>query len=305
MTTFMGMKKFFETVNAAGEGVPQQPGQFNMFRVEDLLLPERKKITYSRRDFYKVSLVTGESNIHYADRTVHVTGSVLVFTNPLIPFFWERVAPRHSGFVCIFTEAFFNSAAPIKEFPVLQSPAAGVIPLDAARLETFRQLFEKMYAELQGDYVFKYDLCRHLLMEIVHTAHKLQPETGQPTKPGTASERISGLFMELLERQFPIELTSQVVRLTTPAGFARQLNLHVNHLNKALKETTGRSTSQLISTRLAEEARILLRSTDWTVNEIAWSLGFREANHFSTFFKSAAGITPRQFRNSPAPHTAG
>ncbi|HEY6900998.1 MAG TPA: helix-turn-helix transcriptional regulator [Puia sp.] len=298
MTSFIGMKKFYETVNAPRETVPQHTGQFNIFRVEDLLLPERKQITYSRRDFYKVSLVTGESNIHYADRTVHITESVLVFTNPLIPFFWERVSPRHSGFVCIFTETFFNSSAPIKEFPVLQSASAGVIPLSGSMLGTFHELFEKMYAELRGDYVFKYDLCRHLLMEVVHTAQKLQPEAGQPIRPGTAAERITGLFMELLERQFPIELTNQVVLLTTPAGFAKQLNLHVNHLNKALKETTGRSTGQLINSRLAEEAKILLRSTGWTVNEIAWSLGFKEPNHFSTFFKSAAGVTPRQFRSS-------
>lgn len=298
MATFIGLRKFYETVNLPQETVRPGAGQFNMFRVEDLLLPDHKPVTYSRRDFYKVSLVTGESNIHYADRTVHIPGSVLVFTNPLIPFFWERVAKRHSGFVCIFTETFFEGSTPIKAYPVLQSPVAGVIPLQKNELTSFRDLFERMFAELNGDYVFKYDLCRNLLMEVVHAAQKMQPDVGQPLPAGTASDRISGLFTDLLERQFPVELSHQTIQLAKPADFARQLNIHVNHLNKALKETTGRSTSQLISHRLLQEARLLLKSTDWSVNEIAWCLGFREPNHFSSFFKTGAGVTPRQFRQS-------
>ena len=82
------------------------------------------------------------------------------------------------------------------------------------------------------------------------------------------------------------------------SGFARQLNVHVNHLNKALKEITGKTTSQLINERILQEAKILLRSTNWTVNEIAWSLGFEEPNHFSGFFKSKAKISPNKFRKS-------
>jgi len=295
MASFMGLQKFLEATNMP-EQLGQEAGQFNMFRVEDMNLPGHKPVTYSRRDFYKVSLVTGESNIHYADHTVHIPGSVIVFTNPMIPFYWERVAAQHSGFVCIFTGAFFNSAGNVKDFDVLQYAGAGVLPVEGTQLALFSGLFEKMYAELQGNYHGKYDLCRNILMEIVHNAQKIQPGPGQPVAAGTAAERITGLFAELLERQFPVELTNQVIRLKTPSDFARQLNVHVNHLNKALRETTGQTTSQLVNGRILQEARLLLKSTDWTVNEIAWALGFKEPNHFSTFFKTMAGTTPKQFR---------
>jgi len=282
--------------------MPLQPGreagQFNMFRVEDMELPGHKPITYSRRDFYKASLVTGESYIHYADHTVHIPGSVIVFTNPMIPFYWERVAEKHAGFVCIFTEAFFNRAGDVKNFDVLQYAGAGVIPLDGEQLTLFSNLYEKMYTELQGNYHLKYDLCRNILMEIVHNAQKMQPGAGLPVAAGTAAERITGLFAELLERQFPVELTNQVIKLKTPSDFARQLNVHVNHLNKALRETTGQTTSQLVNSRILQEARLLLKSTSWTVNEIAFSLGFKEPNHFSSFFKTLSGATPKQFRQS-------
>jgi AraC family transcriptional activator of pobA len=42
-----------------------------------------------------------------------------------------------------------------------------------------------------------------------------------------------------------------------------------------------------------QEAKILLKSTSWTINEIAWSLGFEEPNHFSGFFKTQAKTTPK------------
>jgi AraC-like DNA-binding protein len=218
----------------------------------------------------------------------------------MIPFFWERVSEKHHGFVCIFTEAFFSRFENIKDYPVFQQAEAAVIPLSADGAIPFKELFEKMYNELQGEYVHKYDLLRNLLMEVIHGAQKMQPATGIPSTGSNAAERIAALFTELLERQYPIELSNQVIQLKTPSDFARQLNIHVNHLNKALKEITGKTTSQLIRERLLQEARVLLKSTNWTISEIAWSLGFEESNHFSTFFKNMAGITPGKFRLAAA-----
>lgn len=263
-------------------------------------LPDYKPVTYSRRNFFKISLVTGHSKIHYADQSIEVLDSVLVFTNPMIPYHWERISEKQSGYVCIFTEAFFNRFGNIRDYPVFQSADGAVIPLSAGSISQFSELFLKMFNELQGDYAFKYDLLRSLVMEVIHEVQKMQPATGGPVVGSNASERITGLFAELLERQFPIELSNQVIQLSTPSAFAKQLNVHVNHLNKALKEITGKTTSRLIRERILQEAKVLLKSTNWTVNEIAWSLGFEEPNHFSTFFKSLAGITPNKFRQSEA-----
>lgn len=297
MPQVLELNTFYKHINQpvdAANGI----GHFNIFKVEDLLLPASKKVSYSRRNFYKVSLVTGHSKIHYADQTIEVKGSILVFTNPMIPFFWERVGEHHSGFVCIFTEDFFSRFANIKDYPVFQNAHSAVIPLSEDGAIQFDQLFTKMVTELRGDYAYKYDLLRNLLMETVHAALKLRPATGQQVKGTNAAERITGLFAELLERQFPIDASNQTIRLRYPADLAAQMNLHVNHLNKALKETTGKTTSQLIAQRVLQEAKILLKSTSWTINEIAWSLGFEEPNHFSGFFKTHAKTTPKKFRQA-------
>lgn len=298
MAQFVELQTFYKHINQAAAPVENEIGHFNIFKVEDLLLPKHKQVSYSRRNFYKVSLVTGRSKIHYADQTIDVAENVLVFTNPMIPFFWERVGEHHSGYVCIFTEAFFSRFGSVKDYPVFQSADTAVIPLTAEATQQFSELFARMFNELHGDYVYKYDLLRNLLMESIHAALKMQPAIGNHIVSANASERITGLFAELLERQFPIEMSSQVMLLKSPSDFAGQLNIHVNHLNKALKEMTGQTTSQLINARLLQEAKVLLKSTNWTINEIAWSLGFEEPNHFSSFFKTRVKITPKQFRQS-------
>jgi AraC-like DNA-binding protein len=71
----------------------------------------------------------------------------------------------------------------------------------------------------------------------------------------------------------------------------------VNHLNRAVKEATQKTTTQIITERVLQESKILLKQTAWTVSEIAYALGFREATHFNNFFKKNVHIGPLKFRN--------
>lgn len=267
-----------------------------MFRIEDVLSPDHKQANYSRRNFFKISLITGKNRIFYADKTFDIQGTSLVFTNPMMPYLWERVTETQTGYICIFTEAFLSQMGDVKTFPVFQHTELGVLMLSDTDTTFFRQLFVRMEEELAGNYSYKYDLIRNLLMEVVHGAQKRHPVEAAPPSHSKATERITTIFRELLERQFPIDLSNQVIQLSTPAEFAQQLAIHVNHLNKALKEQTGQTTIQLINDRILQEAKILLKTTDWTINEIAWSLGFEEPNHFSSFFKKRTNLTPKAFR---------
>ena len=115
--------------------------------------------------------------------------------------------------------------------------------------------------------------------------------------PVNASQRISTLFLELLERQFPIDDNHQAVSLRAASEYANQLNVHVNHLNRAVKETTQKTTSQIIAERILQEAKILLKHSTWNVSEIAFALGFTEVSHFNNFFKKQVRLSPLKFRN--------
>jgi AraC-like DNA-binding protein len=125
----------------------------------------------------------------------------------------------------------------------------------------------------------------------------MQPASPLNKQSFNASQRILTLFLELLERQFPIDETHQSVSLRSASDFAEKLNVHVNHLNRAIKETTDKTTSRIIAERLLQEAKILLKQTSWTVTEVAFALGFNEVTHFNNFFKKHVQASPIKFRN--------
>ena len=111
-----------------------------------------------------------------------------------------------------------------------------------------------------------------------------------------ASLRITTQFMDRLERQFPIEHMHASLQLKTAQDFAGLLSIHVNYLNRAVKEITGKSTTRIIAERITAEAINLLKRTDWNVAEIAHALGFEYPNYFSSFFKKATGHVPKFYR---------
>lgn len=67
--------------------------------------------------------------------------------------------------------------------------------------------------------------------------------------------------------------------------YAEQLSVHENHLNHAVKEVTGKSPSQHIALRIMEEAKALLKNTDCSIAEIAYSLRFEYPSHFTSFLR--------------------
>ena len=279
------------------DGLEKEIGHFNVFKADEFVGPAPKPLPYSRRDFYKVALISGKNRYSYADKVIEVEEHAILFANPQVPYQCEHLSDDQGGYFCIFTDAFFRQFTSIRllDYPVFKPGGQPVVHLPKEQVQAVRDLFEKMLAEKQSDYTYKYDLLRNYALELIHTGLKLQP-IAESTSHSNAAGRISTMFSDLLERQFPIESTVQQVNFRTAIDFANQLSVHVNHLNKALKDTTGKSTSELIADRIVQEAKMLLRHTDWNVSEIGYCLGFQEPAHFNNFFKKKTQVTPRSFR---------
>lgn len=279
------------------ENLQSQIGHFNVFNMCDFIGPKRKTLTYRRVDFYKISLIVGRNRYHYADKSIEIEESALLFGNPLVPYNWEPLDDKQSGFFCIFTEGFMNqhSGSKLQDFPMYKPGGQPIYLLNEEQSRQTSQIFEKMMAEINSSYAYKYDLLRNYVFELIHSALKLQPASTLYQHTNAAT-RISALFTELLERQFPIESPMQQVTIRSAIDFARHLSVHVNHLNRALKEVTGKTTSELIANRIVQEAKVLLRHTDWNIAEISNCLGFEEPAHFHNFFKKRTQQTPKHFR---------
>ena len=157
--------------------------------------------------------------------------------------------------------------------------------------------YERMLKEIDTEYIYKYDLLRNLVFEVLHFATKKLPSARLAQQPIGASLRLTTLFQELLEKQFPIDTPYQTVELRFASDFADRLQVHVNHLNRAVKCITHKTSTQLIAERILQEAKVLLKHTLWSISEIAWVLGFSEVTYFSSFFKKHTQYSPRQFRN--------
>ncbi len=272
-------------------------GHFNVFRVEPVAPGNLPTVPYKRRDFYKITLVIGNNKVLFADKVVQVQRQALVFSNPFIPYSWEDLNKIESGYFCIFNQHFFHQYGDLGQYSVYQPECEHVFELTDEQVPVVQAVFEKMFAEISSYYVHKYDVLRNLVFELLHFAMKMQPNSLLVKQPLNASQRISTLFLELLERQFPIEENHPKIALRSPSDFAQQLNVHVNHLNRSVKETSGKTTSQIIAERILQEVKILLKHSQWNVSEIAFALGFSEVTHFNNFFKKQVGNSPGKFRN--------
>jgi AraC family transcriptional regulator, transcriptional activator of pobA len=276
-------------------------GHFNVFDTVKFYFSGNKKseMTYNRRLYYKISLIKGKNLVEYADKTVTIEKQGILFATPKIPYRYTSQTKEQSGFFCVFTKEFLSKSKTgllIDELPIYQPNSDFVYQLNDEQYLEIETIFKKMDAELSSDYAFKYDLLRNYVLELIHSGQKLKPMESS-TATTNAASRISSMFIELLERQFPIDSEGQVIQLKTPLDFAKILGVHINHLNKVLKETTGRNTTEIINGRIAEEAKVLLKQTQWNVSEIAFALGFDEVAHFSNFFKKYTTLSPLKYRN--------
>lgn len=254
--------------------------------------------SFRRRDFYKITLLTGNMIIHYADRGIEVNGSFLFFANPHIPYSVQLLSEKHTGYSCLITENLLKASGrsdSLHESPLFKISGTPVLMVDKPQKEFITSIFRKMLLDQDSDYAFKEELIRNYIGLIIHEALKMQPSTGFFKLKG-GSSRITSLFFELLERQFPIESPHQPLQLRTAQDYAERLAIHTNHLNSSVKKVTGKPTTAHISERIITEAKALLQHTDWSIAEIAYALGFEYPTYFNNYFKRLTGTAPSSLR---------
>lgn len=297
----MGFNNENELETILPEGINKDIGHFNVFNIASVRkkVKETKTMPYNRRTYYKISLINGHNRAEYADKIIDIQKNGLLFASPKVPYNYLPQDEQQSGYFCIFTEEFLTASHHgllLDNLPIFKAGGYPIFQLEKPQVKELEYLFEKMFKELASDYVYKYDLLRNYVLELIHYGQKLQPNIALYTAHN-ATTRVAGLFIELLERQFPITSNGQQLELRTAKDYADRLAIHVNHLNKVLKEQTGKTTTDFIGSRIVREAKILLKQTEWNISEIAYALGFEEVAHFSNFFKKQAQISPLAYRS--------
>ncbi|MDJ1498077.1 helix-turn-helix transcriptional regulator [Cytophagaceae bacterium DM2B3-1] len=269
------------------------------FKVLEITGPAYPALSYNRRDFYKIVLGTGNMHIYYGDQTFDITGTFLFFANPYIPYSSEHRSPEQKGFACLFTKDFIGSrdrAERLLNSPLFRFDGTPVIPVSSEQAAFIEVLYRQMLSVYSGDYDEKDEMLRSCIDLIMHEALRILPQNG--AKQRNAASRITYLFMDLLEKQFPIEVATDPLKLRTAQDFADQLAVHVNYLNRSVKEVTGKPISVHIAERITAEAKALLQHTNWSIGDIGYSLGFDYPSYFNNYFKRVTGASPNSFRKS-------
>lgn len=118
----------------------------------------------------------------------------------------------------------------------------------------------------------------------------VQQQYGQRTvaRSLSSSAQLTARFQQLLKQH--------ILSKRTVHDYADLLAVTPNHLNKCVKETTGKPASVLIAEMLLLEAKVLLGQPGLPISEIADRLGFDNLSYFARFFKKHTGLNPTDYR---------
>ncbi len=256
------------------------------------------KTPYNRRDFYKISLILGKGRFKYGQHELYIDRPALFLPALNIPYSWVCDSNRQEGYFCLFNQEFFSGSQtfePFKKTSLFKEWSKPIIFLNDEQLHLITTLFDNMFRLNNSNYPLRCGAIKSNLAAVLHLALEWRVEDihiqGQ-----SGSARMYRLFDELLHKQFPLDSPAYPLELRTAADFAARLNVHVNHLNASVKAVTNLTTTQIIKRKIFEEAKNLLKYTDWNVAEIGYTLGFDEPAHFNNFFKKNAEVSPLKFR---------
>jgi AraC family transcriptional regulator, transcriptional activator of pobA len=119
-----------------------------------------------------------------------------------------------------------------------------------------------------------------------------------PLTEASASTAIVVTFKRNLEEHFRNLLSGQCDRSFQVQDYAQAQYLHPSYFSTVIKRKTGKSVNTWIAEKTVAEAQALLARSQESIQEVAFRLGFKDAAHFSRFFKKHTEMSPMRFRQS-------
>lgn len=266
--------------------------RFFIAREEDLICQMKLPVLPTRTTNHALMYITSgvaKMKIGSATYKIHKDECWVVPAGQI--FSIENVDVKSAtGFVCGFTNEIgigskFKSDL-LKEYEFLNVWGNHFIALGEQVSSFVRPLYERLFGEYTENGIINIDIIQSYLFTILSELNQVyQPLSGSFKKQALS---ISNKFKELL---FAYIKTKHRV-----SDYASLLNVTPNHLNKVVKEITGKSPSKLIEEALIMEAKVLLYQTDLPVNEVASEIGIFDQSYFTRLFKKHEKQTPLQFR---------
>ncbi|WP_460947533.1 AraC family transcriptional regulator [Spirosoma daeguense] len=261
----------------------------------------RNYLSPNRREFYKILLITKGSGVFTMGlNTYYIDEPTLLFIHPNDIISWKNLSEESGGYYVLFKKSFINHHAQLKaiidQFALFSEKSKSVLRLHDNEVSRISQYFEKM----QEEELSNSDLKEYAMQAFLQLLMVESMKVARYPKPDQVTADFSHIhhFFDLLEREISGINYSAPIRIKTAKEFAGSLHMHPNYLNQLLKKHTGQNASTHIRNRILDEAKALLLQTDWSLQDISYSIGFAEQPSFNVFFKKNTGYTPAEFRKS-------
>lgn len=239
-----------------------------------------------KHDFFIIILFDKAQGVHtidfidypIEDRQIHVLFPGQVHR-------WD-IKPKTIGYQLMIDRIFFERFAPHFRFSFTNYMNHPVIPATKNSFGLLKYEFDAIKDELSTGNSLK-ELISARAAVIAAIVSKEAENLFTDFKVYQSNPKLTKFNM-LIDQHFKEE------KLVT--FYASKLNVSANYLNILCRKSLGASATQLIQQRVLLQAKRLLQSTDLSIKEIAFELGFVDHAYFSNSFKSHTGATPTEFR---------
>lgn len=258
-----------------------------------------KRLIFSDRNYYSIVLQLGKGKFSYKDKCVLVDQPAILYGSPILPYAWESTLQKDNHdelyYKIFFDESFLGDIGDaLTDTPFYNNDKEPILFLNSEDVVYIKLIYEKINEGCQLQDERSHKFFSSYLYILFYELNRLKNTPTYFYK--SAAQRIVELFLNMLDSQFSQINSSSSIELIKPIQYADKLCIHVNHLNRVVKKTTGKTTTEIISSRILATAKRLLKETSLSIGEIALNLGFEETASFSKFFRIHTGFCPKVYR---------
>lgn len=264
--------------------------------------PENNQISWVL-DYYSISIKRNFSaKIKYGQQEYDFDEGVMFFISPGQVFGIEvnedSVLKRSGWMLLVHPDFLWNTplAKTIKQYEYFNYSVHEALFLSEKEETTITGIIKNIEQEYHSNIdKFSQDVIIAQLELLLTYAERFYHRQFLTRK--ITNHKILNRLEDILAEYFNGDALSQK-GLPTVQYIANTLNISPNYLSDLLKVLTGQSTQQHIHDKLIEKAKEKLSTTDLSVSEIAYELGFEHPQSFSKLFKTKTKLSPLEFRHS-------
>lgn len=259
--------------------------------------PRGQKISL---DFYKISFKTAfTGQIKYGQGYYDFEEGGMAFLKPRQIVFPPEEIESYEGIALYFHPDFIRNyplGKTIHQYGFFSYDVSEALFLSAKEKEVIAGLFASIAVELENNIdSFSQDVLVSQLELLLNYSNRFYSRQFI-TRKAVNNDIISSLD-QLLNRYFE-EGNSLKNGLPSVKYISSELKLSQRYLSDLLSSLTGQNTQQFIQNTIIEKAKEKLSTTNLSVSEIAYELGFEHSQSFSKLFKTKTNFSPLEFRQS-------